>query len=231
VKLSQRLNPKQIGLALAAPVSAAIVSFIISSIALLVTKKSPIEAFQTMWQFGSTTSSLIEALNSATSYYIAAIAIAITFRAGLFNIGVEGQLRLAALFSMYIGAMFTLPPVLHVLAIFIIAMTVGGLWAAIAGILKVKRGINEVISTIMLNSIAGGFSAFLFSTYFSVKVEGSNNLSTATLPESAWMPNLSFLTSNLDKSVTQGRAIYGMFAVAIALGIACIWYQSNRRSS
>ena len=58
----------------------------------------------------------------------AAIAIAITFRAGLFNIGVEGQLRLAALFSMYLGAKLALPPVLHVLAIFLIAMTVGGLW-------------------------------------------------------------------------------------------------------
>ena len=102
MSLSQKFNSKKIGLALAAPVSAAIVSIIISSLALLATKKSPIEAFRTMWEFGSTTSSVIEALNSATSYYIAAIAIAITFRAGLFNIGVEGQLRLAALFSMYL---------------------------------------------------------------------------------------------------------------------------------
>lgn len=224
-----KLNPKKLALALAAPISAAIVSLIISSLALLATKKSPIYAFQTMWEFGSTTSSVIETFNSATSYYIAAIAIAITFRAGLFNIGVEGQLRLAALFSMYFGAMFTLPPVLHVLAIFIIAMTVGGLWAAIAGILKVKRGINEVISTIMLNSIAGGFSAYLFSKYFSVKVPGSNNLSTATLPASGQMPNLTFITSNIDKAQTQGRAIYGMFAVAILLGIAFWWIVNRTR--
>lgn len=229
MSLSQKFNSKKIGLALAAPVSAAVVSIIISSLALLATKKSPIDAFQTMWEFGSTTSSVIEALNSATSYYIAAIAIAITFRAGLFNIGVEGQLRLAALFSMYLGAMFTLPPILHVLAIFIIAMTVGGLWAAIAGILKVKRGINEVISTIMLNSIAGAFSSYLFSQYFSVKIVGSNNLSTATLPQSGWMPNLSFLTNHLDKADTQGRAVYGMFAVAIALGIAFWWIVNRTR--
>ena len=74
----------------------------------------------------------MEIVNTATPYYIAAIAIAVTFRAGLFNIGVEGQLRLGALFSCYIGAMFVLPPVLHVLAVFIVAMTFGGLWAAIA---------------------------------------------------------------------------------------------------
>jgi simple sugar transport system permease protein len=81
----------------------------------------------------------------------------------------------------------------------------------------------------MLNSIAGALSAYLFSTYFSVKVVGSNNLSTATLPESGWMPNLSFLTNHLDKSATQGRAIYGMFAIAIALGVAFWWIVNRTR--
>lgn len=222
-----KLSPKKIYLALIAPVSAAIASIAISSIALLATKKSPTEAFRTMWEFGATTSSVIETLNNATSYYIAAIAIAITFRAGLFNIGVEGQLRLGALFACYLGAMFTLPPVLHILAIFIIAMTVGGLWAAIAGILKVKRGVNEVISTIMLNSIAGGLSAYLLSKHFTVKIEGSNNLTTKELPASGQMPNLSFITKNLDQSATQGRGIYGMLAIAIALGIT-FWWVVNR---
>jgi simple sugar transport system permease protein len=223
----KRFSSKKFFLAVAAPLSAAVVSILISSIALLATKKSPIEAFKTMWQFGATTSSVIETLNTSTSYYIAAIAIAITFRAGLFNIGVEGQLRLAALFSMYFGAMFTLPPVLHVLAIFLIAMTVGGLWAAIAGVLKVKRGVNEVISTIMLNSIAGALSAYLFSQYFSVKVVGSNNLSTAILPKSGQMPNLSFITKGMPQQTTQGRAIYGMLVIAILLGVA-FWLIVNR---
>jgi ABC-type uncharacterized transport system permease subunit len=222
-----KLTPKKIFFALVAPVSAAIVSIIISSLALMATKKSPSEAFSTMWEFGATTSSVIETLNTATSYYIAAIAIAITFRAGLFNIGVEGQLRLGALFACYLGAMFTLPPVLHILAIFIISMTVGGLWAAIAGVLKVKRGVNEVISTIMLNSIAGGLSAYLLSRHFTVKIEGSNNLTTKELPPSGQMPNLSFLTNQLDRSATQGRGIYGMLLVAIFLGVA-FWWVVNR---
>jgi simple sugar transport system permease protein len=130
---------------------------------------------------------------------------------------------------MYFGAMFSLPPVLHVLAIFIIAMTVGGLWASLAGLLKVKRGVNEVISTIMLNSIAGAASSFLFSRYFSVKVAGSNNLSTATLPASGQMPNLSFITKNMPQQTTQGRAIYGMFIIAILLGVAFWWIVNRTR--
>lgn len=124
----KQLTPQKFALALAAPLAAAIVSIVVSSLAVLASKKSPFLAYKTMWQFGTESGSLMEVLNTATPYYIAAIAIAVTFRAGLFNIGVEGQLRLAALFSAYIGAMFTLPPVLHVLAVFIIAMTIGGLW-------------------------------------------------------------------------------------------------------
>jgi len=177
-------------LAVAAPIAAAVVSIVVSSFAVLASKKSPMDAYKTMWEFGTQAGSLLEVLNIATPYYIAAIAIAVTFRAGLFNIGIEGQLRLGALFSAYLAAKFVLPPVLHVLAVFLIAMTVGGLWAAIAAYLKVKRGVSEVISTIMLNSLAVGLTSFLFAQYFADIVEGSNNLTTKVLPPSAHIPDL-----------------------------------------
>ena len=204
----KQLTPQKIALALAAPLAAAIVSIVVSSLAVLASKKSPFLAYKTMWQFGTESGSLMEVLNTATPYYIAAIAIAVTFRAGLFNIGVEGQLRLAALFSAYIGAMFTLPPVLHVLAVFIIAMTIGGLWASIAAYLKVKRGVNEVISTIMLNSLAVGVTSFLFSKYFAVITEGSNNLSTKELPKSAWFPDLLPLFTNMGDMVKSLLSVF-----------------------
>jgi simple sugar transport system permease protein len=218
---------QKIALALAAPVAAAIVSLLVSSIAVLASHKSPMLAYKTMWEFGTQGGSLMEAVNSATPYYIAAIAIAVTFRAGLFNIGVEGQLRLGALFSAYIGAMFTLPPVLHVLAIFIVAMTIGGLWASIAAYLKVKRGVNEVISTIMLNSLAVGMTSFLFAKYFAVITEGSNNLSTKELPTTAWFPDLVPLLTKLGLPEIQGASVNGMLVIAIALGFI-FWFVVNR---
>ena len=217
----------QVLLALAAPVAAAVVSIIISSFAVLASKKSPIDAYKTMWEFGTQAGSLLEVLNIATPYYIAAIAIAVTFRAGLFNIGVEGQLRLGALFSSYFAAKFVLPPVLHVLALFLIAMTVGGLWAAIAAYLKVKRGVSEVISTIMLNSLAVGMTSFLFSQYFAEITEGSNNLTTKTLPASAQIPDLMPLLNKLGVEDQPGGGVYGMLLIAIALGIA-FWFIVNR---
>ena len=221
--LTRKLTPSKVGLAIAAPLAAAIFSIVISSIAVIVSKKSPLEAFKTMWEYGTEAGSLMEIVNTATPYYIAAIAIAVTFRAGLFNIGVEGQLRLGALFSCYIGAMFVLPPVLHVLAVFIVAMTFGGLWAAIAAYLKVKRGVNEVISTIMLNSLAGGLSAYLLSKHFALIEEGSNNLQTKQLPASAQVPDLMPLLRKLGVEDQPGGGVYGMFFVAVALGFI-FWF-------
>jgi len=223
----KQLSPQKIALAVAAPLAAAVVSIVVSSLAVMASNKSPMLAYKTMWEFGTEGGSLMEMLNQATPYYIAAIAIAVTFRAGLFNIGVEGQLRLGALFSAYIGAMFTLPPVLHVLAVFIVAMTVGGIWASIAAYLKVKRGVNEVISTIMLNSLAVGLTSFLFSKYFAVITEGSNNLSTKELPESAWFPDLVPLLTKMGVPEQPGGSINGMLVVAIALGFI-FWFVVNR---
>jgi len=221
VKLSSFL------LAIAAPLAAAVVSISISSLAVLATHKSPIDAYKTMWDFGTESGSLMQALNTATPYYIAAIAIAITFRAGLFNIGVEGQLRLGALFGAYFGAMFVLPPVMHILIIMIIAMSIGGLWAAIAGYLKVKRGVSEVISTIMLNSLAGGLSSYLLANHFVDTTTNSNNLSTKTLPASGQIPDLMPILNKIGIKDQPGGGVYGMLIFAIVLGIV-FWFVISR---
>jgi len=221
VKLSSFL------LAIAAPLAAAVVSIFISSLAVLATHKSPIDAYKTMWDFGTESGSLMQALNTAMPYYIAAIAIAITFRAGLFNIGVEGQLRLGALFGAYFGAMFVLPPVMHILIIMIIAMSIGGLWAAIAGYLKVKRGVSEVISTIMLNSLAGGLSSYLLANHFVDTTTNSNNLSTKTLPASGQIPDLMPILNKIGIKDQPGGGVYGMLIFAIVLGIV-FWFVISR---
>ena len=92
------------------------------------------------------------------------VAVAIGFRMNLFNIGVDGQYRLAAMFAAArrrrgraAGAARTS------IVIIVVAMVVGALWAGIAGLLKVTRGVSEVISTIMLNFIATGVVAYLLT--------------------------------------------------------------------
>ena len=72
--LTRKLSPSKIGLAVAAPLAAAIFSILISSLAVIASKKSPLEAFKTMWDYGTESGSLMEIVNTATPYYIAAIA-------------------------------------------------------------------------------------------------------------------------------------------------------------
>jgi general nucleoside transport system permease protein len=204
--------------ALAAPVIAAVLAIIVSSIALLIAGHSPVETFQTMWQYLDSADSLVAIINRAVPYYIAGVAVAIGFKMGLFNIGADGQYRLAALIAAAAGAAVSLPAPIHVAFILLVAVAVGGAWAAVAGILKVTRGVNEVVSTIMLNFIATGISAFLLAEYFR-----DNNASlvaqTTRLPRSAWVPSLNSLLETFGYHLPPGTILQGFLVGAIIVGI------------
>ena len=107
---------------------------------------------------------LTESIVRATPLIIAGLAVAVSFTAGLFNIGVQGQLLMGALIGGYVGFAWNLPVVLHVLVAIIAAMIGGAIWGFIPGILKAKLGANEVIVTIMLNSVAALFVAAMLQT-------------------------------------------------------------------
>jgi general nucleoside transport system permease protein len=175
--------------ALAAPAVAAVIALTIGAVALAFSGANPLDAYQAMWQYMDSLDSLIATLNRTGWYYVAGVAVAIGFKMNLFNIGVDGQYRLAALCAAAAGAAVTLPSVFHILFIMIVAMLVGGAYAAIPGVLKVKRGVNEVVSTIMLNSIATGLTALLLARYF--RDESSQLVrQTEILPTTAWLPTI-----------------------------------------
>ena len=131
-----------------------------------------------------------EMLNRATPLMISAVAVAIGFKMNLFNIGVEGQFMIGLFFAAVIGPKIDLPAPLHVTVILLTAMVTGAAWASIAAILKVRRGVNEVIVTIMLNMLALNLIAFLFTEYFQYTKPGSQDLDVKTklIPESGWIP-------------------------------------------
>ncbi len=171
---------RRILLSLLAPVSAVVVAVILTSLALLAINKNPLTAFHLMfdYSFGSQTrrDSIISIVNRAIPLYISALAVAIGFKMNLFNIGVEGQYRLAALLAAAAGAAVHLPPPIHITLILLVGMVVGALWASIPGILKVTRGVSEVISTIMLNYIAFGVIAYLLRPGLLRKPVGASDL-------------------------------------------------------
>ncbi len=212
---------RRIGLALAAPLGAFVFALLISAAVLEVSGASAIDTFRTMWDNGRQLETFVDTLNRATPLFIAGIAAAIGFRMNLFNIGIEGQYVLAAFVAAVVGAEIALPGPLHVGVIVLVAMVVGGFWAAIPGLLKVYRGVNEVIATIMLNFIAiGGVIAATFPRVIDKSEGAATNAGTKLIPESGWIPDLNSWMELVTREILKGRRLTGVLAIAVVLGIA-----------
>ncbi|MFN8079676.1 MAG: ABC transporter permease [Kineosporiaceae bacterium] len=211
-----RLDPRRLGMALVAPAMAFVVAGLLSSVVLLIAGHAPMTAFRSMFDFGVQPENVVNILNKASGYYLSALAVAIGFRMNLFNIGVDGQYRLAAMCAAVIGAAVTLPAPLHVLLIVVVAVVVGAIWAGIAGYLKVYRGVSEVISTIMLNYIGTALAAWMLTPAMFAILE-NNIVRTKELPKSAWVPGFT----------TSGGEVYGFIVVAALVGVG-YWFLLGR---
>jgi general nucleoside transport system permease protein len=132
---------------------------------------------------------IFESLVSSTPFIFAGLAVALGFRAGLFNIGVEGQLFIGAIFAAYVGYAVTgLPAIIHAPLALLAGAVGGGLWGFIPGWLKAKTGGHEVINTIMMNFIAFRLSDWLLSG--PMKRPDSFNPVSPTIEPSAVLPRL-----------------------------------------
>jgi ABC-type uncharacterized transport system permease subunit len=107
--------------------------------------------------------SLQQTLLLATPLVMLGIAVAIAFRAGLFNIGGQGQYLVGSIVAIWVGSSLAgLPGWLHILLVLVLGSLAGGLWAGIAGMLRATAGANEVVTTIMLNYVAIWIGVYLF---------------------------------------------------------------------
>jgi simple sugar transport system permease protein len=213
----KRVDPLRLGLAIAAPVLALVVAVLLSSVALVISGNSPYRTFESMLDFGVDPDSVVSILNKSTVYYLSALAVAIGFRMNLFNIGVDGQYRIAAFFAALVGGWLTLPGPLLIVVVIVVAIAVGAAWAGIAAVLKATRGVSEVISTIMLNVIGSGLVAYLIDPSRLGTLAGSQQVQTEPIPDSAWVPGITL----------SGGKVYGFIFIAIACG-AGYWLLLNR---
>ena len=98
----------------------------------------------------------------AIPYIVTGLSVAFAFKTGVFNIGAEGQFVMGSMAACVVGILFgELPKIILIPLCFIAAMAVGALWGIIVGLLKTKRGINEVLSMIMFNWIAFYLSNYI----------------------------------------------------------------------
>ncbi len=158
---------------------------------------------------------LANTLLFATPLIAGGLAVAIPFRAGMFNIGTEGQITVAAVFAAYVGFAFDLPPVVHLLAAVLAGLVGGALWGSIPGVLKATTGAHEVITTIMLNYVARfGILFALGTTYF--QREGRADPISPPIADTAALPAL----------LPFGRLNWA-FVIALAAA-ALAWWLINR---
>ncbi len=154
---------------------------------------------------------IAETLVQTTALLFPALAVAFAFRAGLFNIGAEGQLIIGGLAAGIVGARLQAPGFAIILATLAAGAIGGGAWAAIAGVLRARFGGNEVIATLMLNIIAGLLANYLIvGPLHSPGVEGAE---TAVLPAGAWLPTL-----------LEGTRLTIALPIALALAAAMRWF-------
>ena len=107
---------------------------------------------------------LMETLTIATPLITAGLGVALAFRAGLFNIGAQGQIIMAGILAAWVGFALDLPVGLHLLLVLIAGIVGGAVWGGLVGVLKARTGAHEVIVTIMFNYIALYFLRYLLDT-------------------------------------------------------------------
>jgi simple sugar transport system permease protein len=207
-----QVDVRRVSLNIAAPVLAVAFSVLVTAVVLRSTGDPVVETFKQVWEYGKQPRVISQTINRSVVYFLSALAVAIGFRMNLFNIGVDGQYRLAAFSAAVVGGSFSLPKPLHILVIVIVAMAVGAMWAGVAALLKVTRGVSEVISTIMLNAIATALIAYLLRRV-AVPIAGSNNIGTEQIAESGAFPSFPLIPDSTQE-------VYGFVFVAILVGAA-----------
>ena len=149
------------------PLAGLAAAFVLAGVIILISGGNPLASFGAMivGAFGGG-SAASETLVKAIPLAISGLAVALGLRAGLFNIGVEGQLLVGGLMAAWAGFALRLPAVIHIPVCLLAGIAGGAAWGFLPGILKAKRGVHEVITTIMLNYIAFFLTHYLVMNPF-----------------------------------------------------------------
>lgn len=178
------------------PVCAIALAVLVGGVIILLVGENPFTAYWALLRgmFGSG-DRVAASLGRSTPFIGAALAVAFAFRAGLFNIGVEGQLLVGATAAAWVGTWGVaddLPGPVAVLFVLMAGAVGGGLYGLIPGVLKVRTGAHEVITTIMLNNIALLLVRWMVNSTDPVVLrdEGASVARSATIAEGARLPRL-----------------------------------------
>lgn len=199
---------------------AILLGFIVGAIILAIAGINPLITYGKLFDsiFGQT-KFMVWSVVYATPLILTGLGVAFSFRTGVFNIGAEGQFVVGSLAACVIGIKCNLPSPILVPLCLIAAALAGALWSAFAGFLKVKKGINEVLTFIMLNWIAFYLSNYVVNLN---GIKASGKEATVDILDNAQM----MLPLSIRQATGCAVANYGIF-IALAAAVA-VWYIINK---
>lgn len=181
--------------AIGIPLAAVIVGLLIGTAVLVAHGVNAMAAYSALWQgsFGNLVA-IGRTLEKTTPLVFSGLALAFAFKAGLFNIGAQGQLLLGALAAAVVGfGLKGLPAVIHIPLALVSGAAVSGLYAFLQGVLKVYTGAHEVITGIMLNYVAINLTDYLVAGPFKDPTPGNIIARTSLIQDTSQIPQLGCL--------------------------------------
>lgn len=204
------------------PVLAIVLAFLSGALVILAIGSDPVEAYSALVRgmYGSR-DRIAASLGRSTPFIGAALAVGFAFRAGLFNIGAEGQLLVGATAAAWVGTWSSvrgLPGFVAIPVLLLAGVVAGGLYGGIPGALKARTGAHEVIVTIMLNAIALLYVRWLVSSQdpLILRDPGATVPRTSRIDDSARLPDL-----------VSSTALHWAFVIMVALA-ALVWFLLQR---
>jgi simple sugar transport system permease protein len=170
------------------PILAIISGLLVASLAVLTTGTNPLTAYGHLFRAAFSLDNfprcnLFVTLQLATPLILTGLSAVVAFRSGLFSLGQEGQLMLGGIVAAWLGYAIHLPPIVHPIVAILAAMLVGGIYGWFPGLLKVKLGVNELISTMVLNNIAVLFVTYLIN--FPLRADQSTTAHSPVIDDTA----------------------------------------------
>ena len=208
-KLKQRL--KKVSLT---PLYSLLMALVIGGIIILGSGNNPFEIYGKLITGAlGTRNGILQTLLQSTPLIFCGLSVAFGMRGGVLNLGVEGQLYMGALAATLVALGGEgLPSVVLIPLCLIAGMLGGAVWSLLPIVLKLKRGVHEVVTALMLNYIATLFIDFM--TNYPLMAEGSSVAQSETFPEAAWLPKL-FPRSQVTCGIFIGLALAVILAIVL----------------
>jgi len=185
--------------------------------------ENPLFVYSTVWQFAtSRPQDFAKVLENATPLIFSGLAVAVAFKAGLFNIGVEGQYIVGMVTATTAAVVLDLPAPIHLPLVILAAVVGSTIWAAVPAVLKVKTGAHEVVTTIMMNGIAVSLIAWALLNPLRTTETGLVDLRSDRFPESALVPQVA-PSLGLEEQIPPSVYLSWLFPAAL-LACVLVWF-------